>query len=300
MRYFVWHVVRRAFLNIKGNLYPNFSTVGIIAISMLVFSSFTLIAFNLGSFIKIWEEKIEVMAYLKRGTSIQEVESLLENTRGIEGVESVRYISPSDALAFMESKLGGQKNLLEGIQPGILPPSFEIGLKKEYRNSVKIKEVVSRLKKFPQFEEIQFGQEWVDTFSALVHLLNLTQWILGGLLLIAMIFIISNTLQLTISARREEIEIMRIVGASPSFIHVPIYLEGLLQGLFGTGLAILFLYLLQEIMMLYLPSSIQVWTVRIPIHFLPPEIILQILLGGMLLGLFGSFIASMRFLRYGE
>ncbi|MGB9627307.1 MAG: cell division protein FtsX [Thermodesulfobacteriota bacterium] len=300
MKYFVWHVVRRAFLNIKGNLYPNLSTVGIIAISMLVFSSFTLIAFNLGSFIKIWEEKIEVMAYLKRGTPIQEVESLLEKTRGIEGVESVRYISSSDALAFMESKLGGQKNLLEGIHPGILPSSFEIELKKEYRNSARIKEVISALKKFPQFEEIQFGQEWVDTFSAFVHILNLTKWILGGLLLIAMIFIISNTLQLTISARREEIEIMRIVGASPSFIHVPIYLEGLLQGLFGAGLAVFFLYVLQEIMLLHLPSSIQIWTEKIPIHFLPSEIVLQILFGGMLLGLFGSFIASMRFLRYGE
>ncbi len=300
MKYFVWHLVRRAFLNIKGNLYPNLSTVGIIAISMLVFSSFTLIAFNLGSFIKIWEEKIEVVAYLKRGTPIQEVETLLENTRLIEGIESVRYISPFDALGFLESKLGGHKDLLEGIQPGILPPSFEIELKKEYRNSTRIKEIISRLKRFPQFEEIQFGQEWVDTFSALVHLMNLTQWILGGLLLIAMIFIISNTLQLTISARRDEIEIMRIVGASPIFIHVPIYLEGLLQGLFGTGLAIFLLYLLQEIMMLHLPSSIQMWTVKIPIHFLPPEIILQILIGGMLLGLFGSFIASMRFLRYGD
>jgi cell division transport system permease protein len=300
MKYFVWHLVRRAFLNIKGNLYPNLSTVGIIAISMLVFSSFTLIAFNLTSFIKIWEEKIEIMAYLKRETPIQEVETLLNKTRLLEGVESVRYISPFDALAFMESKLGGQKDLLKGIKAWILPPSFEIELKKEYRNSTGIKGVVSQLKKFPQFEEIQFGQEWVDTFSAFVHLLNLTQWILGGLLLLAMIFIISNTLQLTISARREEIEIMRIVGASPSFIHIPIYIEGLLQGLFGAGLAILFLYLLQEIMLLHLPSPIQLWTAKVPIHFLPPEVILQIVLGGMCLGLFGSFIASMKFLRYGE
>ena len=123
-----------------------------------------------------------MIAYLKKGIPLKEVEGLLKNTRQFEGVEGVKYISPFDAMAFLESKLGSQKNLLQGIQPAVLPPSFEIQLKKDYRNSTKIKEVVSRLKQFPQFEEIQYGQEWVETFSALVHIVRLTQWILGGLL----------------------------------------------------------------------------------------------------------------------
>ncbi len=96
-------------------------------------------------------------------------------------------------------------------------------------------------------------------FSSLVHILRLTQWVLGGLLLVAMIFIISNTLQLTISSRREEIEIMHLVGASPSFIQVPFYVEGMIQGLLGAGLALLFLFLLQRIVLLYLPLSMKDW-----------------------------------------
>jgi cell division transport system permease protein len=267
---------------------------------MLIFSTFTLIAFNLTSFLKIWEDKIEIIAYLKKETPLKEVESLLKKARQLEGVDALKYVSPSDAMAFMEAKLGSQKNLLEGIQPGVLPPSFEIQLKKEYRNSTKIKEVVSRLKQFPQIEEIQYGQEWVETFSALVHILHVTQWILGGLLLAAMIFIISNTLQLTVSSRREEIEIMHLVGASPAFIQVPFYIEGLIQGLFGAGLAIFFLFLLHKGFFLYIPPSIQTWLAGIPILFLPPEAIERILLGGMVLGIFGSVVASMRFLRYSE
>ena len=86
-------------------------------------------------------------------------------------------------------------------------------------------------------------------FSSLVHILRVTQWVLGGLLLLAMAFIISNTLQLTISSRREEIEIMQLVGASPSFIQVPFYMEGMIQGLLGAGLALLFLFLLQKIIL---------------------------------------------------
>jgi cell division transport system permease protein len=281
-----------------GNLFPNLITIGIIAISMLIFSTFTLLAYNLTNFLKIWEDKIEVIAYLKRGTPSGEVEPLLDKTRLLEGVEVVRYVSPYDAMAFMETKLGRQKNLLQGIQPTVLPPSFEIQLKKEYRNSTKIKEVVTHLKKIPQFEEIQYGQEWVETFSVLVHILRLTQWILGGLLLIAVVFITSNTLQLTISSRREEIEVMQWVGASPAFIRVPFYMEGLIQGLLGGGLAILFLFLMHQGLLLNLPPSMQAWLAKIPVLFLPLETIVWILLGGMVLGFFGSSVASMRVLKY--
>jgi cell division transport system permease protein len=199
---------------------------------------------------------------------------------------------------FMATKLGRQKNLLEGIQPAVLPPSFEIQLKKDFRNSTRIKEVVTQLKEIPQFEEIQYGQEWVETFSVLVHAFRLTQWILGGLLLIGIVFITSNTLQLTISSRREEIEVMHWVGARPGFIRVPVYLEGLLQGLLGGGLAILFLFLLHQGLFLYIPPSMQAWMAKIPVLFLPPETIAWILLGGTVLGFFGSFVASMRVLKY--
>ena len=298
MMFFLKYVMIRTYQNMKGNLFPNLITIGIIAVSMLIFSTFTLLAFNLTNFLKIWEDKIEVVAYLKRGTPSSEVEPLINRTRLLEGVEVVRYVSPYDAMAFMETKLGRQKNLLDGIQPAVLPPSFEIQLKKEFRNSTGIKEVVADLKKIPQFEEIQYGQEWVETFSVLVHILRLTQWILGGLLLIAVVFITSNTLQLTISSRRDEIEVMHWVGASPSFIRVPFYVEGLIQGLLGGGLAILFLLLLHQGLFLYIPPTIQDWLAKIPVLFLPPETIAVTLLGGMVLGFFGSFVASMRVLKY--
>jgi cell division transport system permease protein len=288
----------------KGNLFPNLTTIAIIGISMLIFSSFSLIAFNLTSFLKMWEDKIEVIAYLRKGTPLSEVEELLRNTRQLEGVETVKYVSPYDAMAFMESKLGSQKDLLGGIQPGVLPSSIEIRLEKEFRNSASVKEVVSEVKRFPQIEEIQYGQEWVETFSGLVHIFRLTQWALGGLLLIGIIFITSNTLQLTISSRKEEIEIMHIMGTSPGFIQVPFYIEGLIQGLLGTGLAILFLFylyyrvLLYKVFFHYITPSMKEWLTGVPILFLPPEKIAMILLGGMVLGFFGSFVASIKFLKY--
>ncbi len=298
MRFFLLYAIRRTFQNMRENLFSNFITISIIVVSMLIFSAFTLIAFNLTNVLRIWEDKIEIIAYLKQGTSSGEVEPLLNKTRLLEGVEVVRYVSPYDAMDFMATKLGRQKSLLQGVQPTLLPPSFEIQLKKDYRNSTKIKEVVAGLEKIPQFEEIQYGQEWVETFSVLVHILRLTQWILGGLLLVGIVFITSNALQLSISSRREEIEVMHWVGASPGSIRVPFYVEGLLQGLLGGGFALLLLFLLHRGLLLYLPPSMQAWMEKIPVLFLPPETMGWILLGGTVLGFFGSFVASVRVLRY--
>jgi cell division transport system permease protein len=300
MRLSLRYMLVRAIQNMRRNLFPNVTTIGVITISVLIFSAFSLIAFNLASFLKIWENKIEVIAYLKRKTHVNEIENLLDQTRQMRGVESVRYVSPSDAMAFMEAKLGSQKNLMEGIQPTILPASVEVQLKKEYRNAMKIGEVVSQLKQIPQIEEIQYGQEWVEMFSSLVHILRLTQWVLGGLLLVAMVFIISNTLQLTIASRREEIEIMHWVGASPSLIQVPFYIEGIIQGLLGAGLALLLLFLMQRIILLYIPLSMKDWLFKIPILFLPLRTLTGILLGGMVLGFLGSFMAAVRFLNVNE
>jgi len=300
MRLSLHYILARTIQDMRRNLVPDVATIGVITISVLIFSAFSLIAFNLASFLKIWEDKIEVIAYLKRKTPAHEVETLLNNIRQMGGVESVKYTSSSDAMAFMEARLGGQKNLLEGIQPTVLPPSLEVQLRKEYRNAMRIGDVVSQLKQLPQIEEIQYGQEWVEIFSSLVHILRLTQWFLGGLLLVAMAFIISNTLQLTISSRQEEIEIMQLVGASPSFVRIPFYVEGMIQGFLGAGLALLILFGLQRIVLLYLPLSMKDWFIKIPILFLPLGTLLGILVGGMVLGFLGSFMASMRFLKYRE
>lgn len=295
---FIRYVIRRTLQNIKGKFFLNLSAVGVIAISALIFSSFALIAYNFASFLEVWEEKIEVIAYLKKGISIKNTEDLLDHIRSLDGVESVRYFSPSDALAFLQAKLGAERNLLEGIQPSVLPASVEIQLKREYRRADQIRTLAERLKQFPQFEEIQYGREWVETFSTLVDILQITCWILGGVLLGAMILIISNTLQLTISSRREEIEIMQFVGASPFYIRVPFYMEGILQGLLGAAIAVGLLFLLHQVVLLYIPSSIQVWLARVSFLFLPAEFIAGILLGGMVLGFLGSILSSARLLRY--
>ncbi len=294
LRYFVV----RALKNVKGDLFPNLASIGIIAISMLLFAAFSLIAFNLASVLKTWEDRIEVIAYLKKKIAAPQAKILVRDTLLLQGVEAVKYISSSEAMDFMETKMGSQKSLLEGIDSSVLPPSLEIKLKKDYRNATRIKEVVAQLKQFPEIEEIQYGKEWVETFSMFVHIVRVTQWILGGLLLAAMTFIIANTLQGTIDSRQEEIKIMNWVGASPSFIQVPFYVEGLIQGLLGTAVAMVMLFFLYKLFFVYITPSVKEWLLGVPLFFFPPRMILWFLSGGMVLGFFGSFVASLRILKH--
>ncbi len=300
MKSFLGYVLRKTFRNMKGNLFPTVTSIFTIGTSIFIFLTFSLVAFNLGSLFKVWENRFEVVAYLKKGISTDEIEMLLKRIRKIEGVEAVNYISPFEAMEFMESKLGNQKNLLEGIKPNIFPASMEIRLGKDYWGRTKLSDVISELRKVPQIEEIQYGKEWIETFSVIVYLVRITQWVLGGVLILAIIFIVSNTLQLTISSRSDEIEIMYILGASPSYIRIPFYFEGLIQGLLGASIAIGLLFIMYKILILTVGPMMKGWMAGIKILFFPWERILWFLLGGVLIGLFGSFISSIKFLRYAK
>lgn len=292
------YVITRPLKNMRRYLLANLTTTGIVVVTMLIFSIFSLIAFNLKSFLKIWESKVWVIAYLRRDTSLKEIEELLKKVRQFEWIEEIKYISPFDAMAFMEERLGNQKNLLEGIRANIFPPSLEIQLKREYRDSKKIDLIVSQLRSVSKIEEVQYGQDLLDALSGAIRLIHLVQWILGGLILISMFFIISNTIKFIISYRREEIEVMHLLGANPAFIQVPYYIEGAIQGFLGAAMAILLLFILFKIFYPYITPFFKGWLAGIKILFLPMESILLILSGGTILGLFGSFVGSMRFMKY--
>lgn len=300
MKSFLRYILIKTLKNMKGNLFPTVTSILVVGISLFIFLTFSLVAFNLGSLLKVWENRFEIVAYLRKGTSIDEVEILLKKIRNLEGVEAVNYISPFEAMEFMESKLGNQKNLLEGIKPNIFPASMEIRLGKDYWGRMKLNDVVSELRKIPQIEEIQYGKEWIETFSVIVYLVKMTQWILGGVLVFAIIFIVSNTLQLTISSRSDEIEIMYLSGASPSYIRIPFYIEGLIQGLLGAAIAIGLLYIMFKVVIFTVEPMMKGWMAGIKILFFPLDRIIWFLFGGVLVGLLGSLISSIKFLRYAK
>ena len=154
----------------------------------------------------------------------------------------------------------------------------------------------------PGVDDVFYGQEWLEKFSGFISLLKLSGLIMGLFLLLTTTFIISNTIRLALYARKEELEIMKLLGATDSYMKLPFLIEGLLQGLAGAAMALVSLYAIYRLFALKLTganslSLITLSTGSFQLSFLSLETMFYLLICGMALGLWGSFVSLGRFLK---
>jgi cell division transport system permease protein len=237
LRYFI----ARALLNIRQNVLVNVLTIGTITLALLIVSLFLLVFVNLESTADEWSGKIQVTAYFDTEPSPQELSAIMTRVKAIEGTDKVVYVSKQQAMERFRNRLKGQETLLDGVPADVLPSSFEITLKRKSREDAAMEAYVTRLRKVPGIAEVQYGEEWVRRFNTFMNFLRFVGALLGGFLLMAVLFIVSNTIKLTIYARKDEIEVMELVGATRFFIKAPFLIEGIIQGAAGAVLALLIL-----------------------------------------------------------
>jgi cell division transport system permease protein len=288
---------RQAWQNLSQNPWINVITLGTITISFLILGLFMVIFLNAQGLMAEWGSRIRVTAYLTDSMSGERVRRLTEKVRGFEEVQEVQYRSKDEALKILEERLQGQRGMLKGLPRNPLPASLEIRLKPEYRNSLGVNRLVERLRRSKEIADLQFGSEWVERFSAFMVLLQVLGLGLGALLLLATIFVISNTIRLNIFARREEIEIMRLVGATGMFIRAPFYIEGILQGFLGAGLALAILFVFFQLFLAKVYEPLKYLLGNFPLDFLTSKQAVELALGGLTLGLLGTQVSVGRYLR---
>lgn len=288
---------RQAWQNLSQNPWINVITLGTITISFLILGLFMVIFLNAQGLMAEWGSRIRVTAYLTDSMSGERVRRLTEKVRGLEEVQEVQYRSKDEALKILEERLQGQRGMLKGLPRNPLPASLEIRLKPEYRNSLGVNRLVERLRGAKEIADLQFGSEWVERFSAFMVLLQVLGLGLGALLLLATIFVISNTIRLNIFARREEIEIMRLVGATGMFIRAPFYIEGILQGFLGAGLALAILFVFFQLFLAKIYEPLKYLLGNFPLDFLTSKQAVELALGGLTLGLLGTQVSVGRYLR---
>lgn len=292
IRYFV----ARALLNIRQNVLVNVLTIGTITLALLIVSLFLLVFVNLESTADEWSGKIQVTAYFDTEPTPQELSAIMARVKAIEGTARVGYVSKQEAMERFRSRLTGQETLLDGVPADVLPASIEIALKRTSREDAAMEAYVARLKKVPGISEVQYGEEWVRRFNAFMNFLRFVGALLGGFLLLAVLFIVSNTIKLTIYARKEEIEVMELVGATRFFIKAPFLIEGVIQGVAGATLALLILvatyfgFLHSATNFVNFSSSVS------GLSFLPPVYIAGIFVSGIILGFLGSITSLKRFI----
>lgn len=283
----------RAIANIRQNLLISLVTVVTIAVSLLLISLFLLVFVNLESLADSWSEKVQVTGYFDHEPAPAELSALTVKIRQLPGTDKVSYVSRSDALKRFKDRLKGQEALLEGVPADILPPSVDIRLQRDYRHAEEVEAYVARLKKIPGITEVQYGEEWVKRFSTFMNFMRLVGAILGIFLTLAVVFIVSNTIKLTIYSRKEELELMELVGATPFFIKAPFLIEGVVQGAAGGVIALLTLAASYWAFLDNAGNFLSFDAKSAGLVFLPAHYLAAILAGGIAIGFLGS-LASLK------
>jgi cell division transport system permease protein len=234
---------------------------------------------------------VAVTVYFDKEPLPQELASLRGRISGLPGTESVQYISREEALKIFRSRLKGQESLLEGVSADILPSSFEITLKKEFRSTDSINLYVSRLKHVQGIGEVQYGEEWVKKFLSFFQFIRILGLIIAVFLILAVLFIVSNTIKLTVMARQDELEILALVGATPFFIKAPFLIEGMLQGAVGAVIAVAILTAGYYSMLSNAVNFLSFNPADAGLIFLPLTYIAALLFAGVMLGFIGSLVS---------
>jgi cell division transport system permease protein len=290
------YYLKRALVNVRQNVFVNVVTIGTITLALLIVSLFLLVFVNMENAADNWSERVQVTVYFDREISLAEQVTLRGKITALPGVSQVGYVSREEAMKRFKSRLRGQETLLEGVRPEVLPSSLEITLKRTSRDTLSVEKVVTALKRIPGITEVQYGEEWVKRFNTFLNFLRLLGALLGAFLVVAVIFIVSNTIKLTIYARRDELEVMALVGATRFFIKAPFLIEGIIQGGAGALLSTALLLGSYQLFLHNADSFLIFNPVANGLSFLPLEYVAAIFLAGIVLGFIGSLTSLKRFI----
>jgi cell division transport system permease protein len=293
------HVVR-ALRNFRQTPVLGAAAVLTVAVSLTIVAVFAVLLVNVQNLARLWSEQVQLIAYIDVLPEERKLQSIIDGLHRLPEVEKAVLISKEEAFSRFRARLGGDADLLDGLGPDFLPASMEITLGEDYRNEAGVQAVIRVMRSGDTFSEFRYGQEWLERFEAFIRLLRLGGLALTGFLLFAALFIIANTIKLTLYARRDELEIMALVGATPFYIKFPFLIEGALQGLFGGLLAVSGTYLLFSLFLQQGLATLLLATGLAGIDFLPLWQSWLVVFAGILLGLVGSTLSLGKFVRVRE
>ena len=286
---------KRAIQDILDNKFLNAITIITIAISILIVSAFALFFINASDIMNSWKKGVRVMAYLKPGISSIQIPEITQKIQNTYGVQNATFISKDEALQRLKNQMKRQASLFDNLKENPLPDAFEIQTIAASHDPEKIEILATRLNALPEINEVEYGQRWLARFTNIFNLFRLAGFALGGLFLTAAVFIVANTIRLALYSRREEVEVMRMVGATDHFIKAPFYIEGIIQGAVGglIGLAVLFLTFLAVSSNVAQSFTAEPFTIR----FLSLEALCGIILCSMFVGWIGCYLSLKQFLK---
>jgi len=286
---------RRAIEDFRNNRLLNIITVLTISLSILIVCTFILFFINTSEIMNFWKKGLRVIAYLKPDVPGSERSNLEQQIQAMSGVESLRFISKEDALNQLKAQMQRQSSLFDNLDNNPLPDGFEIKISAAKQSWEGVEFLAAQIESLDAVEEVEYGQKWLGHFAQLFDLFTLTGYAMCIILVMAAVFIMANTIRLVIYSRRDEIEIMRLVGAAERFIKIPFYIQGLLQGALGASIGLIILF----VVFWFMTSNIErgFFSGLFNIQFLSPLISGAIFLISVLAGWLGSYISLKQYLK---
>lgn len=286
---------RTAFVGLRGSPVTSAVAVVTITVSLVLVGAFALLVSNMEGLLLRFGQEVRLTAYLADPVDEDVARALVARVGEREEVESAAFVSKDEALARFRERVGGA--LLEGLDENPLPASLEVTLAPAFRSPTGLEHVAKVLEGLDGVEEVARGHAWVESYARAVALLRAGGFVLGGVLVLAALLIVANTMRLAVYARRDELEILLLVGATRSFVAVPFLIEGLVQGLLGGLAALALLYGVYLGVGGQLQGALAFLLGGAPPSFLGTSGCLALVGGGAALGAVGSAAAVVQGLR---
>jgi cell division transport system permease protein len=270
------------------------SAIVLITLSLAALGGFWLLSSNLARAVANWRERVRIIVYLKREPAASEAPALVERVRGVPGVASVVYLSKADALKSLKEILGKDASVVAQLPANPLPASLEVTPAAEAATPEGAGALLRHLQALPEADEVAGSADWVERLSQWQRLVTTIGLGIGAVLAVAAILTVTTSTTLILHARRQEMEIMRLVGAPEATIRLPLLLQGMLQGLLGALLALGALVVAHELVAPRLEPLVNL-TLGLPqLRFLPLASLMMLLAAGTLLGALGGWLARGR------
>jgi cell division transport system permease protein len=270
------------------------SAIALISLSLAALGAFWLLSANFGQAVDQFRERVKIVVYLKREPPPAAAAALVERVRRMPGVAGVRYVGKSEALGTLRHVLGKDAGVADLLPQNPLPASLEVTPTAEGATREGARSLVTRLSALPETDEVGGGVDWIDRFAQGQRLLWLFGLGVGAVLAGAAILTVATATALVLHARRDEMEIMRLVGAPEHVVRLPLLMQGMMQGLIGAVLAVWVLVGCYAVLGPRVEPLVTE-TLGIPrLGFLRPLDVVALMAAGTLLGGLGGWLARGR------
>lgn len=287
------YYIREVFISLRRNNWMSVASIGTVAVSLFIFGMFLMMVMNMNKLAENMESQVQINVYLLEKVDREQARDIEKDLKEIEGVESVGFVTKDEAMERFKDRLGDQKTLLDALdETNPLPDSFEVTV----TNPDLVKPAAEKMEKIDGVECAKYGQDVMEHLFEITRLLRIFGFTLMLVLAFATLFIISNTIRLTVFARRKEIAIMKYVGATDWFIRWPFVMEGMVLGLFGSIIAAMVLRTAYTAMAEKVYETLAFFPL-IPEQPFLTYITIVVVISGMVVGAIGSAVSIKKFLK---